>query len=84
MIDNIIIEAMRYAKRERLKDMAVPFALLYEKLVRQQEIKPLTELPVEMKRRYWNEVKDVQAKTFNKKTICQALYVFDIIKNQIQ
>jgi hypothetical protein len=77
MIDEIVIQAAKVVPRERVKNMSVPFALLYSELVKAKEIKPLNELNLDEKKKYWAEA-DGDTK-FRKIIQCQALYVYDLI-----
>lgn len=57
----------------------IPLALLYDSL--KKEITLLKKLPEEQKRKYWRNVRHFDKDDYVKILMCQALYVFDLIKN---
>ena len=76
MISEIVVNICKTTTRERIKDMTVPFVLLYDELVKAKEILPLGKLPEQEKRNYWNET---EGDKFNRVIQCRALYIYDVI-----
>lgn len=58
-----------------------PLQFLYPEMVRNGDIVRLSDLPRERKLKYWAMV-DPGWDKWKKKTVCQALYVWDEIKNE--
>lgn len=81
-MDDKVIELsrdmMRVTTREQIKtgDTWKPFTLLYEQLIRDELITPLSQLEDDKKRKYWNET---SGSLFRRKAVCQALYVYDLM-----
>lgn len=83
----IIVDlAVNYAKvlssRESIKNGPAPLQLLYAEMAGRKEIKSLRELDLETRTRYWREASGVEAPQFKKIWIAQALYMFDLIKEE--
>ncbi len=76
MIVDTAIRCAQITTREGVKNMAVPFKLLYTELLKEKEIKPINELPREEKLKYWNETSGTR---FERIVTWQALYVYDLI-----
>lgn len=57
-----------------------PLQLVYVKLVENKDLTALSDLPKDQKERYWNLVKELEAGTWKKISICQAIYVWEVIK----
>ena len=72
--------------REEVKRFAwLPLAILYEQMIRRKEIEPLSSLPKDKKRKYWDETQGISFVTterFKRIIVAQSLYVFDLITKE--
>jgi hypothetical protein len=83
----IAVTAAKVTTRDQITRASwLPFALLYEQMIRRKEIQPMSSLPKDEKLKYWNQTQGVNFVTnelFKRKIICQALYVFDLLTNSL-
>lgn len=56
-----------------------PFQLVYVEMVKNGDLVRLSDLPEEHKERYKSQVRELEAATWKKISIAQALYVFEVI-----
>ena len=58
----------------------ITFQLVYCKMVENKDLTPLSDLPIEQKQRYWDQVKELERAKWKKICVAQALYCYDVIK----
>lgn len=80
-----LAQAMKDPEREICATCWLPFALLYDELIK-EGVPRLQDLDELKKREYWNKTKGVQGwsmKTVTKRLyVVKALYVFDLITKE--
>ena len=75
----LAIDMAKLTTRENVINVPVPFALLYEIMVKRKEIEPIGSLTEELKRKYWNETR---GEKWRRIWEAEALYVYDLITKQ--
>lgn len=64
--------------------VCAPLQLLYVEMAKRKEIKSLSELSSEEKKRFWDKVKDLEMPKYRKIWCAQALYVYELITEKVK
>jgi len=76
IVSDLGVSMAKLTTRENVVNGCIPFALLYEIMVKRKEIEPLSSLTIELRRKYWNQT---TGSKWRRIWEAEALYMFDLL-----